>query len=307
MKAFITGGAGFIGSHIAQRLAGEGHGVVVFDNLSSGKLENLAPFRESVQFVEGDIRDHDAVERAMQGCDTVFHQAALVSVPYSVDHPQETHDVNLQGTLNVLEAARAAKAKRLVFASSAAIYGDDPELPKNEDMLPSPISPYGIEKLSGEYYLSVWARLFGLETVALRYFNVFGPRQDPSSPYSGVISIFVDRYLKGQVPKIFGDGEHCRDFVYVGNVVDANVRAATTRGVSGRVYNVGCGKRTTLNALAKELMRLTGATTSPEHAPERAGDIRESVASIERARKELGYDPQVDVAEGLSRLVASLR
>lgn len=307
MRALITGGAGFIGSHIAERLLEEGHQVRILDNLTTGKLSNLAAFAKDIEFVEADVRDAPQLDFHAAGCEVIFHEAAIVSVPYSVEHPQETHDVNLQGTINVLEAARRRGVKRVVFASSAAIYGEEPTLPKTETMAPSPLSPYGVEKIASEYYLQTFSKLFGVETVALRYFNVFGPRQDPTSAYSGVISIFVDRALKGERPKIFGDGTQCRDFVYVASVADANFRAATASGVSGRSYNVGCGERTTLNALWKMVSSIAGTDATPIYAEPRAGDIRESVADIARARAELGYDPNVGVEEGLRRLIAHLR
>jgi UDP-glucose 4-epimerase len=230
-----------------------------------------------------------------------------VSVPYSVEHPQESHDVNMQGTLNVLEAARKARTRRVVFASSAAIYGEEPTLPKTEGMRPEPISPYGVEKITGEYYLATWSRLFQLETVALRYFNVFGPRQDPRSPYSGVISIFVDRIVTGRSITFYGDGLQCRDFVYVDNVVDANILAATRVGVSGHVYNVACGKRTSLLDLASLIERAAGRVVQRSFAAARAGDIKESLADISRARAELGYEPAIDVGEGLKRLVRTVQ
>ena len=303
MKALVTGGAGFIGSHIAQRLLKDGHQVCILDNLTTGKLDNLAGFADDVEFVEGDIRDQATLERVAQGCELVFHQAAVVSVPYSVDHPQETHDVNIQGTFNVLQAARAKGVRRVMFACSAAIYGEDPELPKRETMAPAPLSPYGLEKIAGEYYLMVFNALYGVEAVALRYFNVFGPRQDPKSPYSGVISIFVDRVLSGATPTIFGDGEQSRDFVFVDNVVQANMLAATVPGAAGRCYNVGCGQSTTLNQLLQTLAGLAGREVTPEYAESRAGDIRDSLADISRAREELGYDPKVGVKEGLGQLL----
>jgi UDP-glucose 4-epimerase len=306
MRALVTGGAGFIGSHLVERLVREGHQARAFDNLTTGKRENLAHV-PGAELMVGDIRDTEALARAMSGCDLVFHQAAIVSVPYSIEHPQESLDVNLRGTLNVLEAARGAKVKRVVMASSAAIYGENPELPKRESMTPSPISPYGLEKLASEHYLSIWSKLFGLETVALRYFNVFGPRQDPSSAYSGVISVFVDRILRGAPLTIFGDGEQFRDFVYVANVVDANMLAATRPNVSGRAYNVGCGARTTLNELAQMLGRIAGVAVAPRHDAPRAGDIRESIADIARARAELTYAPKVGVEEGLRELVESVK
>jgi UDP-glucose 4-epimerase len=308
VKVLITGGAGFIGSHICERLLSEGHQVVVYDNFSTGKRENLAfAGKGQVEVVEADVRDLPQLDFHIAGCDVVFHEAAIVSVPYSVDHPQETHDVNIQGTLNVLEASKKRGVKRVVFACSAAVYGDDPELPKNESMRPSPISPYGIEKLTSELYLQVWARLYGIETVSLRYFNVFGPRQDPTSAYSGVISIFASRALRGEAPTIFGDGEQCRDFVYVANVVDANIRAATTPGVSGRCYNVGCGQRTTLKELLLAIARIVGTTIEPKLAPPRQGDIADSLADITRARTELGYEPKVGVEEGLRHLIDHLK
>ncbi len=307
MKALVTGGAGFIGSHIAERLVREGHTVVLYDNLSSGKLENFASFADKVDFIEADVRDAPQLDFRVAGCDVVFHEAAVVSVPYSVEHPQETHDVNIQGTLNVLLAAKRHRVKRVVFACSAAVYGEDPELPKTESMAPVPISPYGVEKICGEMYLQAWAKLYGVETVSLRYFNVFGERQDPSSAYSGVISVFVDRALKGTTPTVFGDGTQCRDFVYVANVVDANIRAATAPGVSGRAYNIGCGTRTTLNGLLAMIGRVVGREIAPTYAPPRAGDIKESVADISRARRELGYEPTIGVEEGLARLIRHIK
>jgi nucleoside-diphosphate-sugar epimerase len=307
MKALVTGGAGFIGSHIAERLVREGHQVVIYDNFSSGRRENLAPMEDKVEVIEGDVRDAPQLDYRMAGCDVVFHEAAVVSVPYSVEHPQETHDVNIQGTLNVLMAAKRHGVRRVVFACSAAVYGEDPELPKKESMRPLPISPYGVEKIAGEMYLQTWAALYGVETVSLRYFNVFGPRQDPRSPYSGVISIFVSRALEGQTPTVFGDGSQSRDFVYVGNVVDANLRAATAPGVSGRAYNIGCGQRTTLLELLGMLGKIVGRDLTPTHGPVRAGDIKDSFADISLARAELGYAPEVGVEEGLRRLIDHVR
>jgi UDP-glucose 4-epimerase len=311
VRALVTGGAGFIGSHLVERLLRDGYEVRAYDNLTTGKRENLAApgVAGEVEIVVGDVRDADHVARVAKGCDVVFHEAAIVSVPYSVEHPHESQDVNLRGTLNVLEAARSAGVKRVVFASSAAVYGDvreDPALPKRETMLPAPISPYGIEKLASEHYLAAWTRLFGLECVALRYFNVFGPRQDPSSPYSGVISVFVDRILRGDALTIFGDGEQFRDFVFVDDVVAINLLAATKSEAAGRVYNVGRGARTTLNELAAMLGRIVGREVTPKHAAPRAGDVRESLAEVTRARTELGYDPKVDVEAGLRKLVASV-
>jgi len=303
MKALVTGGAGFIGSHIAERLVRAGHSVRVLDNFSAGKRSNLAGFSSDVEVIEGDIRDPKLLSVAVAGCEVVFHEAALVSVPYSVEHPVETHEINIRGTLNVLEAARAARARRVVFASSAAIYGDDPTLPKSEAMLPTPISPYGVEKVTAEHYLRAYSALYGVETVALRYFNVFGPRQDPGSPYSGVISIFVDRAVAKKGVTIFGDGHASRDFVFVADVVDANLAAATREGISGQVFNIARGQRTTLNELAAMLGRIVGREIAVTHAAPRAGDIVDSLADVSRAKARLGFEAKVGVEEGLEELV----
>jgi UDP-glucose 4-epimerase len=306
MRVLVTGGAGFIGSHIGARFVARGDSVRVLDSFVTGKRENVAAIgpSEKVELIEGDVRDAAKVEAAVAGCEIVFHEAAVVSVPRSVEHPQESHDVNVQGTLHVLHAARRHGVKRVVFASSAAIYGEEPTLPKVETMAPAPIAPYGVDKISCEYYLQTWSKLYGVECVSLRYFNVFGPRQDPSSPYSGVISIFVDKALRGEAPTIFGDGEQFRDFVYVDNVVDANEKAALTPGIGGRVYNVGSGTRTSLNDLVRTLARITGTTLSPKHMAPRAGDIPFSVADITRAKNELGYAPRIALEQGLAELVA---
>ena len=306
MRALVTGGAGFIGSHIAERLLSRGDSVRIYDNLSSGRRENMASFASSIELVEADVRDAASLEKAAAGCEVIFHEAAIVSVPYSVEHPQETHDTNIQGTLNVLLAARGAGVRRVVFASSAAVYGDDPVQPKTESMLPCPIAPYGVEKLTGEHYLRVFSKLYGVQTVALRYFNVFGPRQDPTSAYSGVISIFVDRALTGRTPTIFGDGSASRDFVFVDDVVQANLAAASREGVSGRAINVACGKGTTLNELLGCLGRVTEREIRATYAAPRAGDIPVSLADIGLARKLLGYEPRVGIEEGLRALVASV-
>jgi UDP-glucose 4-epimerase len=303
VRVLITGGAGFIGSHIAETLVNKGHEVRIVDNLSTGNIQNLHGFADKVEFFRGDIRNQALLSKLATGCDLIYHQAAVVSVPYSVDYPQETHDVNIQGTLNVLLAARERGVKRVVFACSAAVYGEDPELPKRETMAAEPIAPYGIEKITGEYYCMVFNKLYGVEAVALRYFNVFGPRQDPRSPYSGVISIFVDRALSKKQPIVFGDGEQNRDFVFIDNVVQANILAGTVKGAAGRCYNVGLGQKTTLNDLLAMLGRITEQTIEARYQEARAGDIRESVADITRIKSELGYDPQVGVEEGLKRLV----
>ena len=307
MRALVTGGAGFIGSHIVDALISRGHSVRVLDNFSAGKRDNLSAHEGKIEVVEADVRDAPQLDFYVAGCDVVFHEAAIVSVPYSIEHPQETHDVNVQGTLNVLQAARRHGVRRVVFASSAAVYGQDPTLPKKESMLLEPVSPYGVEKAASEHYLFAWSKTFGVETVALRYFNVFGPRQDPSSPYSGVISIFMTRAIEGKNAVIYGDGEQSRDFVYVGDVAAANVRAAETVGISGNVYNVGGGKRTTLNELASIVAKVTGKPFSPKHEAARAGDIVHSLADVSRTKKDLAWDPAVSVEEGLRRLFDSLR
>lgn len=309
MRALVTGGAGFIGSHIAHRLLESGHEVVVLDNFFTGKRENIAAIGKDVKVIEGDVRNIETVEKAAAGCELVYHEAAIVSVPFSVERPQESHDVNIQGTINVLQAARKSGTKRVVFASSAAIYGEEPTLPKRESMRAEPMSPYGVEKITGEHYLATWSKLFGVETVALRYFNVFGQRQDPKSPYSGVISIFVDRILAGKPITFFGDGSQSRDFVFVANVVDANILAGTAdpKVVSGHAFNVACGKRTTLVELATMIERAAGKTVERSFADSRAGDIKDSLADITHAKERLGYAPKVEVEEGLKRLVDYVR
>ncbi len=302
MKYLVTGGAGFIGSHIAEELLKDGHEVRVLDNLSSGYEKNLDGL--DVEFVKADVRDRAALAGAMKADDGVFHQAAMVSVPGSVERPIECNEINVTGTLNVLLAARDAGAGRVLLASSAAVYGNDPELPKREDMLPAPVSPYALGKLAGEHYLRVFAELYNVETVALRYFNVFGPRQDPGSMYSGVISKFVDVLKAGGTPTIFGDGEQTRDFVYVKDVVRANLLAMrSAEAGKGEVFNVGTGKRTSLLELLKTLGRIFGREVAPQFAAERAGDIRHSVSDISRAKEVLGYAPRATLEEGLRALV----
>jgi nucleoside-diphosphate-sugar epimerase len=307
MKALVTGGAGFIGSHIAERLVSDGHEVAVLDNFSSGKRHNLKGFEGDIEVLEGDIRDAGRVREAVEGRDLVFHEAAIVSVPYSVEHPLETHDVNILGTLRLLQAAREAGVRRVVFASSAAIYGDEATLPKLETMLPTPIAPYGVEKVTAEHYLHTYGAIYGVETVALRYFNVFGPRQDPSSPYSGVISIFVNRALDGRTLTVYGDGQASRDFVFVGDVVEANLAAATRDGVSGEVFNVARGAKTTLTELIEVLGRIVRRKLDIAHAPPRVGDIVESWANVDKAGSRLGFQARVSVEEGLRKLVDHVR
>lgn len=312
MRYLITGGAGFIGSHITDALIAQGHEVVVLDNLSSGHKENLSKVWNRIKFVEGDIRDPETCIKAAAGCAGIFHEAALVSVPDSVNRPRDNHDINITGTLNILEAARQQGVKRVVFASSAAIYGDNPELPKREDMLPEPKSPYALAKLTGEYYLKVYAECFGLETVALRYFNVFGPRQDPSSMYSGVISIFSERIKKGLPITIYGDGQQTRDFVNVADVVQANVLAMTTRNLKpeaqglrpfSEVFNVATARQTSLLDLIAVLGKICGKDPEVRFAAARPGDIQHSLADVSKGGGMLGYQAKVGLSEGLSQLI----
>ncbi len=299
----VTGGAGFIGSNIVARLVDEGETVRVVDDMSTGRAENLDGLREAVAFHEGSICDDDLLHEAFDGADYVLHQAALASVQRSVEDPAATNRVNVEGTLKVLEAARECGVKRVVYASSSSVYGDAPELPKHEDMIPRPRSPYAVSKLGGEYYCRVYADVFGLETVSLRYFNVFGPRQDPASQYAAVIPIFVRRMLAGQRPEVYGDGEQSRDFTYVDNVVQVNLQAARAEGGAGAVCNVGCGERYSLNELLRLLGELMGQPADADYGPERAGDVKHSLADIGRARRLLGYEPEVDFREGLRRTV----
>lgn len=296
----VTGGAGFVGSHIAERLATAGASVRVLDDLSTGHLENIEEIGGRVEFIRGGLTDPEALRRALDGVELVFHEAAIPSVPRSIEDPLETHRACVEGTFALLNAAREAGVRRLVYAASSSAYGDQPTLPKVEEMRPEPLSPYAAAKLVGEYYCQVWSRVYNLETVALRYFNVFGPRQDPSSQYSGVISRFISALMSGTRPVIYGDGEQSRDFTYVANAVDANLRAAETVSGVGRVINVANGERTTLNELLEILKRVTGRTgVEPEHREPRAGDIKHSLADITLARELLGYEPQVGLEEGL--------
>ncbi len=296
----VTGGAGFIGSHIAATLAGSGARVRVLDDLSTGYAENLEEIGGDVDFVRGSLTDARTLKKAVDGVEVIFHEAAIPSVPRSVDNPRETHLACVEGTFSLLLAAREAKVRRLVYAASSAAYGDQPTLPKVEKMRPDPLSPYAVAKLVGEYYCQVWTRSYNFETVCLRYFNVFGPRQDPSSQYSGVISRFIDALMTGQRPVIFGDGEQSRDFTYVTNVVDANLRAAeTTRGI-GQVFNIANGQRVTLNELLDTLKKIVGNTeAAAEYRASRVGDVKHSLADITQAREILGYEPRVELEEGL--------
>ncbi|NBO65463.1 MAG: SDR family oxidoreductase, partial [Acidobacteria bacterium] len=278
--------------------------VRVLDSFATGRSENLAHLAGRIELIEGDIRDRETLQRVCEGVDTVFHQAAIPSVPRSITEPELNHDVNINGTLNVLLAARDARVRRLVYAASSSAYGEIGTSAKVEDQPPNPLSPYAIAKLTGEYYCQVFAKEYGLETVSLRYFNVFGPRQDPSSPYSGVISKFVTALLSGQPPTIYGDGEQSRDFTFIENVVDANLRAAHSALAVGAVINVGIGQRVTLNQILAELQKIVGTALDPIMAAPRAGDVRHSLADLTRARKLLGYHPLVDLTLGLRRTVA---
>ncbi|MDP3938384.1 MAG: SDR family oxidoreductase [Deltaproteobacteria bacterium] len=304
MKALVTGGGGFIGSHLVTRLLSLGHEVRVLDNFSTGRKENLAEASGRIDLREGDLRDAGAVRAAMEGIDRVFHQAALASVARSVEDPVTTNAVNVEGTLNVLTAARDAVVGRVVYAASSSAYGDTPTLPKIETMPASPLSPYALQKFAGEQYCVMFTRLYGLDTVALRYFNVFGPRQDPTSFYSAVIPNFITRLAAGEQPTVHGDGEQSRDFTYIDNVVDANLLAAERPGAPGEVINVACGARITLNALLDELRKILGVDTAALHGPPRAGDVRHSLADIGKARALLGYEPKIGLREGLERTVA---
>jgi UDP-glucose 4-epimerase len=299
----VTGGAGFIGSHLVGRLVACGQPVRVLDDFSTGKIENLAGVLGSVEVLTGDVRDPDAVRSAADGAQVLFHLAAIASVQRSIADPAETLAVNLGGTLNVLEAARAAGCRRVVFASSAAVYGDAAASPTTEAEPPLPLSPYAITKLTGEQLCAVYTRLHGLETVSLRFFNVFGPRQDPSSPYSGVISRFVSALLDGERPVVFGDGRQTRDFVYVTDVVDALLLAATAPQATGGAFNVATGRGVSVNDTLRVLATLTRARRPPRHEPARAGDIRHSVADIDAARRAFGYEATVSLADGLARTI----
>jgi UDP-glucose 4-epimerase len=299
MRALVTGGGGFIGSHLAERLCAHGHKVRILDNFSTGNRTNLAPFRDETELIEGDIGSYERVNTAVQGCEVVFHQAALPSVPRSVQDPLTSNAANVIGTLNVLLAARDSGVRRVVFASSSSVYGANETLPKREDLPATPISPYAVAKLAGEGYCRSFSGIYGLETVALRYFNVFGPRQDPLSQYAAVIPNFITACRAGEPLTIFGDGEQSRDFSYIANVVDANLLASEAEGVAGKVFNVATGHRVTLNALVDELRTLTGGEIEVHHAPARRGDVRHSLADLSRSSAELGYEPAIDFSEGL--------
>jgi UDP-glucose 4-epimerase len=300
MKVVVTGGAGFIGSNLTDELARD-HEVTVIDNLSTGRIENLDHIRDRIQFINGSILDLDLLRRAFAGADTVFHQAAIPSVQRSVDNPIASNQANVDGTLNVLVAAKDSRVRKVVFASSSSVYGDTPTLPKREDMKPNPKSPYAITKMAGEYYCRVFSEVYGLKTVCLRYFNVFGPRQDPKSEYAAVIPRFVTRILEGKPPVIYGDGQQTRDFTFVKDVVKANILAGM--GDAEGVFNIACGRRISLNELAGLIMEIVGRQVEPEYDEPRAGDIRDSLADISAAGEALGYHPDYDMNSGLKETV----
>jgi nucleoside-diphosphate-sugar epimerase len=307
MKILVTGGAGFIGSHLVEALVRGGHRVRVLDNFFSGRLANLAAVRADVEVIRGDCAEPRTARKAVRGIEAVYHEAAVPSVARSVDEPDLSHRANATGTLSMLVAARDEGVRRFIYAGSSSVYGDSPELPKHEAMAPHPLSPYAVAKLVGEHYVRVFAELYGLETLTLRYFNVFGPRQDPRSPYSGVISLFTTGLLAGRTPVIYGDGGQSRDFTYVENVVAGNLKALTVRNARGQTMNVATGRAVTLNALLAALAKQIGCPAKAERRKARPGDIRHSLAEIRLARRFLGYKPVVDFETGLARTVAWYR
>lgn len=304
MKHLVTGGAGFIGSNLVATLVKAGNRVRVLDDFSTGRPDNLRGLETSIEVIKGDIRDLDTARRAVKGMKYVFHQAALPSVPRSVADPLTSNQVNIGGTLNMLLAARDEGVDRFMFASSSSVYGDTPVLPKTEEMLPTPLSPYAVQKLTGEHYCRIFFGLYGLRTFALRYFNVFGPRQDPASQYAAVIPLFLGAIRSGKSPTIYGDGNQTRDFTFVDDVVSANICCCSApEKTAGGIFNVACGRKITVNDLANGLIRAMGSNVTPVHVPERAGDIKDSQADSTRARKLLGWKPGVEFDEGLRRTV----
>jgi nucleoside-diphosphate-sugar epimerase len=299
----VTGGAGFIGSHIAEELIKREGRVRVIDNLSTGKRENLASFIDEIEFIEGDLRDQETTARAVDGVDFIMHQAAIPSVPRSIQDPKGSTENNLNGTLYLLLAARDAGVKRVAYASSSSVYGDSPTLPKSEDFTPAPLSPYAASKLAGEYYCQVFFQVYGLETVSLRYFNVFGPRQDPLSLYAAVIPLFISSALAKKPLVVYGDGEQTRDFSFIANVVQANLLACEAEGIAGETLNVGGGAQTSLNQLVKELQAIVDTDLKIEYAEPRPGDVKHSLASIEKATRLIGYESAIPFGEGLRRTV----
>ena len=301
-KYLVTGGAGFIGCNLARFILDKGHHVVVLDNFATGKRENLTAIADRIELIEGDIRDRATVDRAVDGCAAIFHEAALGSVPRSVEDPLTSHDVNVNGTVTVLEAARAAGVNRVIFAASSSAYGDQKESPKHEGMVPMPISPYAANKTSCEAYLQAYAAAYGMETLCLRYFNVFGPYQDPAGAYAAVIPAFVASLLRGRSPVVFGDGEQSRDFCYIQNVCEANWLASQAPGdvCKGQALNIACNARTTLNQILDQLRELLGCDVQAEYGPTRAGDVKHSLADVSLAKETIGYEPKVFFEEGLA-------
>jgi len=298
-KALVTGGAGFIGSHLVDALVLAKCNVTVLDNLSTGNPLNLKHIKNRITFYEGDIQDQKILIKASKECDIIFHQAAMVSVPLTVENPVDSAMVNDIGTLFVLEAARKNKVKRVVLASTCAIYGNDRNFPKTESMTPKPQSPYAVQKLTGEFYARLYFELYGIETVCLRYFNVYGPRQDPSSPYSGVISIFMTKASNRDAPVIYGDGNQYRDFIFVKDVVKANLLAANGSKATGKIFNIGTGRYVCINELWEKIGKIAGNNAKPKYEPSRPGDVRESVANIDHAKKNLGFEPEYTFEKGL--------
>ena len=299
----VTGGAGFIGSHIAQELVRQKHTVRILDNFSTGKHANVDMIQSHAAIITADLSESSSLAEVFKGVDYVIHQAAIPSVPRSIKDPVTSHRTNVDGTLNVLVAARAAGVKRVVYASSSSLYGDSPTLPKHEDMKPNPLSPYGAQKLFGEIYCQVFWKSYGLETVALRYFNVFGPRQDATSQYSGVMAKFIPAVLQDRQPTIYGDGQHSRDFTYVGNVVEANLLACTAPNIAGEVFNIACGGRITINSILQQINKIAGKDIAPIYSGPRQGDIVHSQADVTRAGTKMGYQVKVGFEEGLRHTI----
>jgi len=304
-KYLVTGGGGFIGCNLVRYILGRGHDVVVLDDFSTGRRENLAEVADRIELIEGDIRDRPTVDRAAAGCQGILHQAALASVPRSVDDPVTSHDVNVNGTINLLEAARAAGVRRVIFAASSSAYGDQAESPKHEGMVPTPISPYAANKVACEAYMRAYAAVFGMETLCLRYFNVFGPHQDPAGAYAAVIPVFVGRLLRGEAPIIDGDGEQSRDFCYIDNVCEANWLAlsAPAEVCDGKPLNIACNHRTSINQVFEDIRRLLGSDIRAEHGPDRPGDVKHSLADVTLAGRTIGYEPKILFEEGLTRAI----
>ena len=299
----VTGGAGFIGSSLVRGLLKEGKTVRVIDNLSTGSITNLEDLLDQVEYIDGDIRDLSAIQKASESIKYIFHQAAVPSVPRSIENPVDSNQSNIDGTLNVLLAARDQRVKRVIYAGSSSVYGDTPDLPKKEDMKPHPLSPYAVTKLTGEYYCQVFSDVYGLETVTTRYFNVFGPRQNPESQYAAVVPKFIDAFLRGNSPTVFGDGEQTRDFTFVDNVVHANILCSKAKKTSGEVINIATSSRISLNELISILRKITDRDIDPVYADPRKGDVRHSLADISRAQKLIGYKPIVDLKQGLRKTI----